>query len=263
MVDSNVVSEKVIEETAEEPVLTRLLSSDGLATSKVDAWQLNQFEQFDLNEVDNEETTEISDALYQQVQQRIEPELRQQAELLKKEAYDVAYKKGYQEGFDEGAEKGKLEAKELALQASNEALSIKLAEMDALLLMLKQPYKKLEECVLVELTDLALHVAYQVTQKEVSVDKAWVLEAVQEAVNALPDDSEDFLIELSTDDLSLLQSLNNPVVAQWNLKLNASLEQGVCVVKQGNSSVLNSWKARFDELSNQILARTSSSHPPS
>ncbi|VAW48531.1 hypothetical protein MNBD_GAMMA04-1540 [hydrothermal vent metagenome] len=261
MVDSSAECEKAVEEKPEEPVLTRLLSSDGLATSKIETWQLNQFEQFDLNKP--EETAEVSEALYRQVKQEIEPELKQQAELLKKEAYDLAYQKGYQEGFSEGSEKGRSEAKELALQAHKEALTEKLTELDALLSIFKQPYEQLENQVFSELTDLALHVAYQVTQKEISVDKTWVLEAVQEAVNTLPDDSKDFLIELSSEDLSLLQSLDHPMVAQWNLKLNASLAQGVCVVKQGNSSVLNSWKARFDGLSNQILTRTPSSQNPS
>ncbi|MCF6254297.1 MAG: hypothetical protein L3J38_06060, partial [Thiomicrorhabdus sp.] len=244
MTDFKAVHERAELEQQEEPVLTRLVSSEGLSASSIEAWQLNQFECFDLNEA--EKVPDIPEEIYQQVKKKIEPELKQQAELLKKEAYDLAYQKGYQEGFAEGAEKGKTEAKALALQASNEALSVKLAEMDALVAMLKQPYDQLEESVLTELTELALHVAERVLQKDVSGDKEWVLKTVQEAILVLPeDDVNAFSVELSADDLALLQSLDHPVVATWNLKVNSALEQGVCVVKQGNSSVLNSWKARF------------------
>lgn len=243
-----------VDEKQEEMSLTRLVSSEGLATSKIETWPLNRF---DLSEP--QKNAEISEELYQQVQKKIEPELKQQAELLKKEAYDEAYQKGYQEGFAEGSEKGREEAKELALQTHNEALSIKLTQFDALLSVLKQPYEQLEIQVLSELTDLALHVAHQVTQKEVFSHKEWVMEAIQEAIKSLPDDHEDFFIELSTQDFELLQSLEHPTAAQWDLKVNTSLDQGNCIVKQGNSSVLNSWKARFEELSGQLSTYVSSS----
>ena len=259
MADFKAVHDHAEIEQQEQPVLTRLVSSEGLSSSSIDAWQLSQFEQFDATK--SEVTPEISEELYRQVQQKIEPELKQQAELLKKEAYDLAYQKGLQEGFAKGEEKGKVEAKALALQASNEALSVKLAEMDALLVMLKQPYEQLEESVLTELTELALHVAQRVIQKDISEEKEWVLKAIQEAVLALPEDSSAFFVELSADDLALLQSLEDPVVAQWNLKVNPALERGACIVKQGNSSVLNSWKARFDDVSSQLLIETTSSRP--
>jgi len=257
VVDSNTVKDELVDEKQEAPILTRLVSSDGLASSKIEAWQLSQFEQFDAckPEVD----PEISAELYRQIQQKIEPELKQQAELLKKEAYDVAYQKGYQEGFDEGSEKGRVEAKELALKSHDEALSTTVTQLDALLSIFKQPYAQLETQVLSELTDLALHIAHEVTKKEVSAHKEWVLEAVQEAIQVLPDESKAFFIELSLEDFELLQSLESPMVAQWDLKVNNTLEQGTCLVKQGNSSVLNSWKARFDEVANQLLTHTSAS----
>ena len=261
MVDSKTVRSDAADDKQEEPVLTRLVSSGGLASSKIEAWQLSQFEQFDVSKPEVE--PEISAELYRQVQQKIEPELKQQAELLKKEAYDLAYQKGYQEGFDEGSEKGRVEAKELALQSHNEALSAKLTELDALLSMFKQPYDQLETQVLSELSGLALHIAYEVTQKEVSAHKEWVLEAVQEAVQVLPDDSKEFFIELSSVDFELLQSLDHPMVSQWDLKVNNTLDQGTCVIKQGNSSILNSWKARFDEVASQLLTHTSSATPTS
>lgn len=257
MADFKAMNDRAMNEQQEEPVLTRLVSSEGLTSSNIEAWQLNQFECFDLNEA--EKSPEIPEEVYRLVQQKIEPELKQQAELLKKEAYDLAYQKGYQEGFSKGAEKGEIEAKELALQAHNEALSSKVAQIDVLLSMFKQPYEQLEGSVLSELTDLALHVAQLVIQKEVSENKEWLLKSVQEAILSLPDDSDAFFIELSAEDLALLQSLDSPVVAEWGLKVNPSLEQGTCVVKQGNSSVLNSWKIRFDDVSSQLLTKSSSS----
>lgn len=254
MTDSTLDDKKI-----EEPALTRLVSSEGFASSKVKTWQLNCF---DVNEP--EKTDEIPEALYRQVQAKIEPELKQQAELLKKEAYDSAYKIGHDEGFLEGAEKGRIEAKEIALQESREALSLKTAQLDTLLCMLKQPYGQLEEQVLSELTGLALHVAHSVIQKELLHHKEWVFESVQEAIKALPDDST-YLIELHPDDLISLKALeaqdgtehhtdHHAIVSQWNIKENTALLQGTCLLKQGNSSVLNCWQARFDDIAKALLA---------
>ncbi|MCF6345608.1 MAG: hypothetical protein L3J00_03960 [Thiomicrorhabdus sp.] len=250
---------KSLNDVLEEPVLTRLISSDGFATSKVETWQPNRF---DLKEshakinASERSSTQAESVSEKATEADIKEEV-QKVELLTKEAYELASKEGYQAGLEkglsEGAEQGRVEAKALALQASDEALSPKLAQMDALLLLLKQPYDQLEKQVFSELTELALHIAERVTQKEVSANKTWVLEAIEEAIKTLPDDSKPFSIELHTKDLKALKSLNHSVIETWDMTENTSLLQGTCLVKQENSSILNSWKNRFDEAVKHLI----------
>ena len=254
---------KSLNKLLEEPVLTRLVSADGFESSKIETWQPNRF---DLNAPKEEvgggeknhthEGLESEEGIESNVKSEAKLEAQQKVEIFKKETYDLAYKEGYQsgleQGINEGAEQGRMEAKELALKESRDVLSPKLVELDALLLMLKQPYNQLEKQVFSELTELALHVAQTVIKKEVSAHKEWVLEAIEEAVYALPDEAKSFSIELHPEDLVVLKALNHAPASEWDVTENNALLQGTCLVKQGNSSVLNSWKTRFDDVAGHL-----------
>lgn len=243
-------------DTQEEPSLTRLVPSDDILSSKAETWQLSSFDR-SLTDLQSVEEPNIPEEVYLKIQQEMQPELQKQADILKKEAYDAAYKLGYEEGLAQGAEVGQGEAKELALQANQEALTPKIEQLDKLLSVLKVPYDKLEKQVLSELTDLALHMAHKVIQKELLDHKDWMLETVQEAVKALPESSAPFQVELHPDDLKGLNELELPFTEQWELKANANLAPGACLVKRGDSSVLNSWQARFDELASHLHSKAS------
>lgn len=253
---------KSLNKLLKEPVLTRLVSADGFESSKIETWQPNRF---DLNASKEKvgggadhahEDLESEEGIESNAKSEAKLEAQQKVEILKKETYDLAYKEGYQSGIEkglnEGAEQGRMEAKELGLKESRDALSPKLIELDALLLMLKQPYNQLEKQVFSELAELALHIAQTVIKKEVSAHKEWVLEAIEEAVHALPDEATSFSIELHPEDLEALKALNHAPASEWNITENTSLLQGTCLVKQGNSSVLNSWKTRFDDVAGHL-----------
>lgn len=254
---------KSLNQLLEEPVLTRLVSSDGFDSSKVETWQPNRFDLYTAKEsaeaVEKDpvhEALEPKEGVESNIRSEAKLEARQKVEILKKETYDLAYKEGYQSGLEkgliEGTEQGQMEAKELALKESRDALSPKLVELDALLLMLKQPYHQLEKQVFSELAELALHVAQTVIKREVSAHKEWVLEAIEEAIHALPDEAKHFSIELHPEDLKALKTLNHAPVSEWDVTENSSLIQGTCLIKQGNSSVLNSWKTRFDDVAGHL-----------
>ncbi len=251
---------KSLNKSLEEPVLTRLVSAEGFESAKLETWQPNRF---DLNtskeEIGGEENAHpnkeeaSSEARgVSSVSSESKHQSQQKVEILKKEAYDSAYKEGYQSGFEqglnEGAEQGRMEAKELALKKSRDALSSKLSELDALLLILNQPYHQIEKQVFSELTELALHVAQTVIKKELREHKEWILEAIEEAIHALPNETHSFSIELNPEDLVTLKSLNHAPASEWRVTENSTLLRGTCLVKQGNSSVLNSWKTQFDDV---------------
>lgn len=245
---------KSLSDVLEAPVLTRLVSSDGFANATVETWQPNRFdlnEPHEKREVSEPSNVQAESASEETTEVDIKAET-QKAEILTKEAYELASKEGYQSGFEkglsEGAEQGRTEAKALSLQVNDEALSPKLAQLDAFLLLLKQPYDQLEKQVFLELTEFALHIAERVIQKEVSANEEWVFEAIQEAIKTLPDESKPFSIELHPEDLEALNTLNHSAIEAWKLVENPTFLQGTCLVKQENSSVLNSWKNRFDDV---------------
>ena len=237
------------EEPLEEPVLTKLISSKEAALPLMQAWQLNNF---DIQEDTAEE--EISDRVEQAVKKQIEPELKKQTELLKKEAYDAAFQQGYEAGFSSGSNDGKLEAKEAEELAQKAIFEPKLEQVTQLISGLESPYQGIQEQILSELVDLSLHVANKVTALTVSEHKEWVLDAIQQAVQVLPDESTPFHVELHPDDIALLEALGGEQFS-YQIKENPELTLGTCLVQQQHASVLNSWQERFNEVAEDLKSK--------
>ncbi|NPA72657.1 MAG: hypothetical protein GXO35_07495, partial [Gammaproteobacteria bacterium] len=226
----------------EEPALTKLMPSDSLSSPEVQTWQLNGFRS-DKPKTAPAASKPIVD------QENSQPELKKQAELLKKEAFDKAHKEGYEAGLAKGIEAGREEARLAALNELRESFASKLVRFDKILSLLSDPYRQLEQQVLLELTDLSLHVAEKVIQQEISQNVSWVLEAVIEAVKVLPDEADVVQVQLHPEDLESLELIESPLAVEWALKSNVQIEPGTCLVSYQNSSVINSWRDRFDEVS--------------
>ena len=237
----------------EEPVVTKLISSKDQAIPPVEAWQLSRFDQ-----KEKAEEAVISERVSKEVQKQIEPELQKRAELLKKDAYDSAYQQGYEAGFSAGTEDGRAEAKAKEEEAQKEAFTPKLEQVLELISGLEMPYKDIQNQVLSELVDLSLHVAHEVIQKELSGNKEWLLKAIQDAVKVLPDDSLPYSVELNPTDIALLEEGASPSLSDYQLKPNSTVLPGTCLVQQQNTSILNSWKERFDEASSSLTSKASS-----
>ena len=237
--------------SSEEPVLTKLVSSSSVESPKIETWQMHDF-----NEKPEKLPPEFSEEVLQKAEQRLQPALQQKADLLKKDAYDAAHKDGYQAGLAKGLGEGLEQGSAQGLEKQVEIFAPKLIQFEQILEMLQAPYKKIEKQALSDLVALSLHITKQVIKTEVAQDKEWILKAIQEAVQLLPDDSAAIKIELHPEDLQLLVEFKPEITDQWQLKANAELVLGSCLIKQQNSSVLNSWQDRFDEISNDLLSRT-------
>lgn len=237
--------------SSEEPALTKLVSSSSVESPKVEMWQMHDF-----NEKPEELPPEFSEEVLQKAEQRLQPGLQKQADLLKKDAYDAAHKEGYQAGLAKGLDEGLEQGSAQGLEKQVENFAPKLIQFEQILEMLQAPYQKIEKQALSDLVALGLHITKQVIKTEVAQDKEWILKAIQEAVQLLPDDSAAIKIELHPEDLQLLIEFKPEITDQWQLKANAELVLGTCLIKQQNSSVLNSWQDRFDEISNDLLSRT-------
>lgn len=249
MDEHTVNAEKGFQEEA-IPV-TKLVQSSDLKSPSIEPWKLSSFE------LDEQiESTKMSEEVYEKLHREIEPEIQKQAELIKKEAYDSAFEKGYQEGLqkglDEGLKQGELEARAKVM----ETIEPKIEQFDSILSALHKPFDSLENQLYSELVDFALHVAQTVIKKNVIDDKDWVLKAVQESVEQLPESSSKINVYLHPDDLAFLQISKPSISEKWQLHESHNVEQGTCLVKQDYSTILNSWIARFEEIVEQTSQYT-------
>jgi flagellar biosynthesis/type III secretory pathway protein FliH len=232
----------------DEPAVTKLIQSSSLGAPQIETWNLSSFE-----DDAQENKIEISDEVYRQMEQELQPRLNQQAELLKQEAYDAAYKIGYEEGLLKGHEAGCKQGESEAKIQVMQTLEPKLAQFESILSSLQKPYALLEQKLYSELVDFALHIAKNVIRKEVFEHKDWIVNAVNEAVSTLPESSSSVNIYLHPDDLAFIQISKPSFSENWVLKESRKVKLGTCMVKQDYSTVLNSWVSRFDEVADQLL----------
>lgn len=232
----------------EEAVVTKLVQSSDLKSPVIEPWKLSSFAE----ENAQSDKAKLSDEVYQQMQEALQPKLQQQAEVLKQEAYDKAFQKGYEEGLSKGHEEGAKLGETEAKSQVQETLQPKIEQFVSIIDSLQKPYDALEEKLYADMVDFALHIAETVINKSVLEQKDWVVKSVQEAVATLPESSSEINVYLHPDDLAFIQISKPNISENWQLHESANVSQGSCMVKQDYSTVLNSWKARFDEISEQI-----------
>jgi len=215
----------------------------------VKEWKLASFEdERPANTLEN-----VSSEVLQRMQDAMRPQLRQQTEVLKKEAYDKAFQQGYDEGLNKGLEEGRLQGEADAKAEVMQQLDPKLKQFEDVLGSLQRPYELLEETLYFELVDLALHIAETVVSKSVSENREWVLDAIQQSVAQLPESKSEINVYLNPDDLAFVQISKPTITEKGQLHENPNLSIGSCIVKQDHSSVINDWKMRFTDISNQVL----------
>lgn len=233
-----------------EPKVAKVVRPSELASS-VKEWKLDSFAEPETQAKKNIET--LSAEVLEKMQTAMQPQLLQQTELLKKEAYDEAFNKGYEEGLAKGLQEGKLQGEADAKSEVLKNLEPKLEDFEGLLTSLKKPYALLENKLYAEMVALAVHISETVLSREIKGDKQWILEAIQQAVVQLPESESDIHVYLNADDLAFIQISKPTISDKWVLHENPTLSPGCCIVKQDHSSVLNDWKLRFNDISTQIL----------
>ncbi len=199
----------------------------------------------------------LSAEVLEKMQLAMQPEVEQQAELIKKEAYEKAFQQGYDEGLEKGLNEGKTSGEAEARAQIQTALEPKLEQFDAVLQSLKKPYELIESKLYSELVELAVHVAETVVSKSIAENREWIIESVNKAVAKLPDSESDISVFLNPEDLAFIQISKPNSFEKWKLNENANIPVGSCIVKQDHSSVINDWKARFTEISEQLIEEVS------
>ncbi len=147
----------------------------------------------------------------------VQPTVRE-LEALEQQARDEGYAAGHAEG----------------LAAARDVLNERIARLDRILEAAARPLRSMDELVELELARLAMTVARQVVAHELRTSPDLVVEAVRQAVLAMPAATAKLRVRLHPDDLALLRSLH---VAEpdWVLVADGSLERGDCMLESERS----------------------------
>lgn len=227
---------------ADQPQAT-VVSAETLTVSDVKPWK---FENFDQKEV--EASQAVRQEVIERLRKEVEPELQEQATIIKRQAFEEAQQQGFDEGFKQGVQAGKLEGRSQAEKDAETILKPQVQALRELSEFMVTPYQALSEQVLKQLTHISLAVAEKLVKVEVDRQKDWVLKAVEKAVETLPRSSSPLEIRVNADDKALLEKYTNEHEKSWILQVDESLERGSCKVHQGSSTVVNDWREQLKQL---------------
>lgn len=210
-------------------------------------WTLSDFEQEAQKKEDFKQ-----EAIRQEVEKQIQPELQKRSDMLKKEAYDSAYQEGYDAGFKLGQQEGEATGKSQAYSQTRDFLFPKIQAMQELLQNLQAPQKQMQQNLFDEIVQFSSFIAEQLIGEQLARNADWLKQAVQESVQTLPESDESIEVLLNADDLAFLNELEVEWLKDYHCKADASIQPGGSLVKQQFSSVHNCWQHRFLALKEQL-----------
>jgi len=237
-----------IDEAPQE--VASIIPASEVATPEVHAWAMQNF----VKEVDSQVQARERE-VYSQIEKKLQPEINRQTEILKKEAYEEAKKAGFDAGYDEGKKLGEQEARDITIAEAETQLSAKIECLEALLTSLNAPYKLIKNQVFEHVSSLALHIAEEVIQQQITEKPEWIMQAIHQAVEVLDDDLSPLVIELNPADFELIESIQTGFSEHWSVKASDKVSVGTCQVKQNFSSIEHNWKNRFESMSVKLEAQ--------
>ncbi|BBN59891.1 FliH/SctL family protein [Hydrogenovibrio marinus] len=231
-----------IDEQEDIPQAT-VISSDAFNAPEVKAWKFANLE-----EQAKQEHQKIRDDVLEKLRKEVEPQVREQSILIKRQAYEEAQKKGYEEGFQQGVKAGRLEGKSQAQKEAEERLTPQVKSLQELAEFMVAPYQRITEQVFAQLAALSIEIAKKVVEKEIVQHQDWVLEAVKKSVNRLPNEIEPIEVHLNPEDKQIVETYAEDSRTNWVLIADENISIGSCKVKQNASTLVNDWREQLETL---------------
>jgi len=184
-------------------------------------------------------------------------------EAIRQSAYEDGFNEGKDAGLTKGLEEGKLEGlavghKEGLVQGLEEGLlegaeqtKQQLLIWQSLIARLHNPLEKLDDNVEYQLVHLATTLAEQITRCEVKTSPQIILQALKQAVDALPISEQKLIINLHPEDLLFVQksySQEQCLQRGWDLQAEPALQRGDCQIHTQVSSIDYAFNTRIGQV---------------
>lgn len=166
----------------------------------------------------------------------------------KEEGFSKGYTEGREQGQQDGLAQGLAEGKKQGLAQGETELTERLGQLSALLNQLQQPLADINEQVKQQLLQLSLAMAQAVIGVEVNTNPQVILQALSDAIAALPLDAGQIQIKLNPADLTIVEQYYNAeqlAQQQWQLRADPAIARGGCLLETARSSVDRSLAQRL------------------
>lgn len=138
---------------------------------------------------------------------------------LRNKAHDEGFNKGQKEGYQAGMQKAQVEMNET------------MAHLNRIISQLMHPLAEQREELEQALVHLTSGIAKSIVKMEIDFDTESLLNMVGQAVNCLPEGSENIQILVHPRDAELMRKANYEKMLDWKIIADSSLVSGGCIVK--------------------------------
>lgn len=208
----------------------------------------------------NKDNKEIEET---DVEEQAQPLTIDDIEAIRQSAYDDGFNEGKEAGHKKGLEEGKLEGiatghqegltqgLEEGLVEGAEKIQEQVKNWQSLLQRLHYPLEKLDENAEYQLVRLATSLAEQITRSEIKTNPQIILQALKQAVEALPISEQKLIINLHPEDLNFVQeaySSEQAIQRGWDLQAEPALKRGDCQIHTQVSSIDYIFDTRIEQV---------------
>jgi len=243
---------------------------------QVEEWVLPDFEERNVKEKSETDLFGKPANWYNSdYQETIEPEEEEpkpltleDIEAIRVSAYEDGFNEGKEAGFIKGLEEGKLQGLseghqqgleqglEQGLKEGQVKIDAQTLHWEQLVSRLHRPLERLDESVEFQLIKLSTRLAEQMVRCEVTVNPKVVLQALKQAVEALPANKQRIILSFHPDDLLFVQHAFSESECEkrgWDLRAEPTLSRGDCHVQTETSSIDYTFATRIDQVLSHFL----------
>lgn len=185
-----------------------------------------------------------------------QPMTAEQLQILSEEARQEGYAEGYAEGLkkgtDQGLEKGTKQGQKKAYDETKADLMDTQNRLRGIAQCLFEPMQQQTELLENTLVDMAMMLAKNLIQQEITQSPIVLFNVVQRAVSALPVGEKNITIILNDADADLMENVLTAKKSSWKIERDNQVTSGGCMVKTENSfidyEIENRLKQYLDEV---------------
>lgn len=182
---------------------------------------------------------------------KLKPEPNE-ADIIRKQAYDDGFTSGKKAGFDAGKTEGMSAGKEAAVAAAQRDMKPKFKELNILLTSLSHSLNEEDYKLEKTLMDLVEQIACSVIRKELSLEPGSLMKVIKETISALPPSRDNIKIHLNPLDKPFAEEAIDAGGENWRVMADQEIERGGCKVESEHSEADMTVESRIHAVLEQL-----------
>lgn len=206
----------------------------------------------------------------EEVEEEVKPLTAEEIEQIRQDAYNEGFAQGKEEGFvkgeeegleqghQQGLERGQQEGFEAGFGQGQEQVNMLIERWQHLTHQLYHPVEKMDRIAEQQLLNLSVMLAESVIRQESIINKDVLFTVLDEAVSALPFNTEYAEIHMHPTDIALLQEMYDEeaiIERKWVLKEEPTYKVGDVIVMTPNSLIDRSIKQRIKQSLDAFISK--------